>query len=113
MPRKIHKRRLSNIIDQITSKNQGNCEETEWYSTMGMSYKLNAPCRNALMLTDRNNEWMGTITDLFKEKNCFVAVGLSHLMYECGLINQLKARGYMVTPLVLDTSARGGRKGTG
>ncbi len=97
MPRKSHKRRLSNIIGKIKSKNVADCEEINWYSQMEMDYQMNVPCRNALMLIDRNNKWMEKISELIKEKNCFIAVGLSHLMYECGLINQLTELGYTIT----------------
>jgi uncharacterized protein YbaP (TraB family) len=99
MPRRTHKRRLSNIINKIRTEDVNACEETGWYSEMGMSYQLSAPCTNTLVLTDRNNRWIKTINDLLEKKNCFIAVGLSHLMYECGLINQLTELGYTVTPV--------------
>jgi uncharacterized protein YbaP (TraB family) len=99
MPRRSHKRRLSNIIEKIRTKNKNDCEETNWYSQMKMDYQLNVPCRNALILTDRNNRWTQKISALLKEKSCFIAVGLSHLMYECGSRNQLTELGYTVTPM--------------
>jgi len=99
MPRKSHKRRLANIIDKISAENSNYCEETDWYSYMEIEYKFNEPCRNALMLIDRNNKWMGNIREKLESNNCFIAVGLSHLMYECGLINQLKVLGYTITPI--------------
>ncbi len=40
MPRRIHKRRLSNIIEKIKTKNVNDCEETNWYSQMDMDYQL-------------------------------------------------------------------------
>ncbi|SHM44257.1 Uncharacterized conserved protein YbaP, TraB family [Cyclobacterium lianum] len=99
MPRKIHRRRLSAIIEKIRARHTSDCEETDWYARMEVDYQLQAPCTNALMLTDRNNKWMERIGELLSEKNCFIAVGLSHLMYKCGLINQLSALGYTVIPL--------------
>lgn len=99
MPRMNHRRRLSNIIEKIRTENANNCEETNWYSQMKMDYQLEEPCRNALILTGRNDKWMNQIKDLIEEKNCFIAVGLSHLMYECGLINQLAELGYTITPI--------------
>ncbi|MCM4153943.1 TraB/GumN family protein [Arenibacter sp. N53] len=99
MPRKSHKRRLANIIDKISAENSNYCEETDWYSNMEIDFKNNEPCRNSLVLTDRNNKWMGSIREKLESNNCFIAVGLSHLMYECGLINQLKELGYIITPL--------------
>lgn len=99
MPLRTHKRRLANIIEKIKTDSLNNCEETNWYSQMEIDYQLNTPCRNALVLTDRNNSWMKEITDSIEKKDCFIAVGLSHLMYECGLINQLTALGYSITPI--------------
>lgn len=97
MPRRNHKRRLSSIIEKIRTENVNYCEEINWYSQMEMDYQLNEPCRNALVLKDRNDRWIKEISILLERKNCFIAVGLSHLMYECGLINQLTELGYTVT----------------
>ena len=66
---------------------------------MNFDYQLQAPCTNTLMLTDRNNQWMKTLETKLQTNNCFIAVGLSHLMYECGLINQIKELGYEVSPV--------------
>ena len=99
LPMRSHKRRLSNIIEKISIKNTHDCEEINWYSEMKINYNLNEPCRNTLVLTDRNDKWMGTIREKLESNNCFIAVGLSHLMYECGLINQLKELGYNIIPI--------------
>ena len=101
MPRKKNKRRLSNIIEKIKIKSVTDCEETNWYSHMDMDYQRNIPCRNVLILTDRNNRWIKKISNLLEEKNCFIAVGLSHLMYECGLINKLTELGYTIIPIAV------------
>lgn len=101
MPKRAHKRRLVNIINKIRTKNTNECGETDWYSQMNIDYQLNIPCRNTLVLTDRNNKWIKKFTELLETKNCFIAVGLSHLMYDCGLINQLQKLGYTVTPINL------------
>lgn len=99
MPRKNHKRRLANIIEKIRTKYVNDCQEIDWYAQMEMNYQLNTPCRNTLLLTDRNDRWIRKMSGLLEKKNCFVAVGLSHFMYECGLINQLKELGYTITPI--------------
>lgn len=101
MPRKVHKKRLSSIIKHIKSGNSNNCEETEWYRQMDIDYQLEKPCQNTLMLTDRNLKWMDSLQKYLDSDNCFIAVGLSHLMYECGLINQLKKLGYTITPVMV------------
>ena len=99
MPRRNHKRRLSNIINKIRTKNDNDCTETDWYNRMQIDYQLNSPCRNALVLTNRNNKWIRDIEKLLEKNNCFIAVGLSHLMYKCGLISQLKELGYSISPM--------------
>ncbi len=99
MPNKVHKKRLVSIIDKVRNKDASACEETQWYSDMQMDYQLQKSCTNSLMLTDRNNRWMKTLAPLLMNKNCFVAVGLSHLMYSCGLIKQLENQGFTVIPV--------------
>ncbi len=97
MPGKVHKKRLLKIITTIQSKNTNACAETDWYRKMEIEYQLNQPCTNTLVLTDRNNKWMKTIQQHLNSNNCFIAVGLSHFMYQCGLIKQLQKLGYEVT----------------
>ncbi len=99
MPRKHHGRRLANIIQKIQTKNNRDCGETDWYAQMEMDYQLDKPCVNALVLTDRNNKWMSTLVNLLESNDCFIAVGLSHLMYDCGLLKQLQGLGYTITPI--------------
>lgn len=99
MPRKVHKRRLESMIHRIRSASDDHCAEIDWYRNMDFDFKLNEPCRNTLVLSDRNEQWMTQLQDYFASKNCFVAVGLSHLMFECGLINQLSALGYQIVPI--------------
>lgn len=101
MPRRVHKRRLANIITRIKSEKADSCEETDWYRQMDIDYQLKEPCRNTLVLTDRNNEWMPKIKKYLDSNNSFIAVGLSHLMYDCGLIAQLQILGYTITPVNL------------
>lgn len=99
MPRKVHKKRLSRLITRIRSNGTDHCSEINWYREMDFDYKFNQPCQNKLVLTDRNNKWMTNIKSYLETKKCFIAVGLSHLMFECGIINQLKELGYSITPI--------------
>lgn len=99
MPRKVHKKRLLRLIQRIQTENTQLCAEIEKYKRMDYDYRLDQPCRNALMLTNRNNKWMPQITQQLEKKSCFIAVGLSHLMFECGLIRQLRALGYSIIPV--------------
>ena len=99
MPRKVHKKRLSRMIARIKSNRNDNCSEIDWYRNMDFDYQFNQPCQNTLMFTDRNSKWMSQIKEYLKSNNCFIVVGLSHLMFECGLINQLNKLGYTITPI--------------
>lgn len=99
MPKKVHKKRITRLIARIQSQNMENCSEIDWYKKMEFDYNLDKPCQNKLMLTDRNNKWIPLLNDHLATNNCFIAVGLSHLMFECGLINQLRDLGYSITPL--------------
>jgi uncharacterized protein YbaP (TraB family) len=51
--------------------------------------------------TNRNNLWMPVLTEALREGDCFVAVGIAHLDFKYGLINQLKAAGFEVTPVLI------------
>lgn len=64
-----------------------------------LNYAFDAKCSGDILLEKRNDEWMKQLLNYFKENNCFVAVGLSHLGKQCGLIQQLKRAGYEVEPV--------------
>lgn len=53
------------------------------------------------LLDDRNNYWMQQLPDLMKEQSLFVAVGALHLVGKTGLVQQLREKGYTVTPVKL------------
>ena len=99
MPRKIHKKRLSRMVARLQSGSTDHCEEISWYHNMNFDFKLKEPCRNTLILANRNDTWMLELQRYLKTENCFVVVGLSHLMFECGLISQLYELGYNITPI--------------
>lgn len=99
MPRKVHKKRLRNMVSQLRSGNKDHCTEIDWYSEMNFDFKLSEPCQNALILGDRNKKWMINIQNHLQTDDCFIVIGLSHLMFECGLINQLQELGYIITPI--------------
>ncbi|WP_237701577.1 TraB/GumN family protein [Algoriphagus machipongonensis] len=101
LPTKVHKKRLANIIEKIKSRNTTYCGQSEWYAQMDIDYELENPCENTLVLKDRNDKWMKTLEGEMLSKNCFIVVGLSHLMYDCGLINQLQNKGFIVSPISL------------
>jgi uncharacterized protein YbaP (TraB family) len=48
----------------------------------------------------RNESWIPTIEKFASEKTTFFAVGAGHLAGDKGVINLLRARGYIVTPIL-------------
>lgn len=99
MPRKVHRKRLESLIHRIRSGSADHCSEIEWYRAMHFDLRLDEPCRNTLVLADRNDQWMSQLEDHLMTESCFVAVGLSHLMFDCGLISQLSELGYQIIPI--------------
>lgn len=65
---------------------------------VGSSYR---PEEREALLDVRNNYWMQQLPGLMEEQALFVAVGALHLVGKTGLINQLKEKGYTVTPVNL------------
>jgi uncharacterized protein YbaP (TraB family) len=47
----------------------------------------------------RNEEWLPKIDRMVHEKSTFIAVGLSHLEGDRGLVAQLKSKGYTLNPI--------------
>lgn len=52
-----------------------------------------------IIVTERNGKWMEILPDLIEENNVFLAVGLGHFSYTCGLIEKFKSLGYSVEPV--------------
>lgn len=55
----------------------------------------------AVMIDNRNTNWMTQLLTLIPEKSCFIAVGCMHLVGETGLINQLRNADYKVEAVVV------------
>lgn len=58
------------------------------------------------LLIKRNNSWMPKILASLPKEPCFIAVGALHLFGREGLIRQLTAEGYTLTPLVTSVYQR-------
>jgi hypothetical protein len=85
----------------IQNTKHDHCDIEKLYRKKSYIYsfekKIDAP-----VITDRNNKWMKNIpTILEKYKNVFIAVGIAHLDFDLGLINQLRQKGYIITPIRL------------
>lgn len=52
------------------------------------------------MLDKRNENWMTQLPELMEGGGQFIAVGALHLVGETGLIHQLRAAGYTLTPVL-------------
>lgn len=57
--------------------------------------------QEAVLLTNRNKNWILKIKDISSDKQAFIAVGAGHLPGENGLINLLKNEGFIVKPIFL------------
>jgi len=76
----------------------------EKYGSFKISYEFDKSCENindhqAIIRKERNEKWMKILPELFENNNVFVAVGLGHFHYQCGLIQELKKLGYSVEPV--------------
>ncbi len=86
------KRMIGIMNTAYTSQNLGELQQLMY----GNSYK---PEELKALLDDRNNYWMQQLPELMKEQSLFVAVGALHLVGKTGLVNQLKEKGYTITPV--------------
>jgi uncharacterized protein YbaP (TraB family) len=76
------------------------CTLARQYMRFEFNYKFNERCGDVL-LSGRNDKWMPVILQSVETTNTFIAVGLLHLYGECGLITQLRSKGYIVKPIDL------------
>ncbi|ELR68373.1 hypothetical protein C900_00472 [Fulvivirga imtechensis AK7] len=77
------------------------CSHAEKYRKFNLDYKFTEVCNDDILIRQRNQDWMKIIPDLLENSNCFIAVGYFHLQKQCGLLEQLKARGFVVEPVEL------------
>ncbi len=80
------------------------CRVAQDYLKFDLDYKFSEKCGDNVMLKGRNEKWLPKILPYLENQNAFVAVGLLHLYGDCGLIMQLKAKGYLVTPVILTSN---------
>lgn len=55
--------------------------------------------QKAVLLTNRNNNWVSQLKNILPQSNIFIAVGAGHLAGEKGLIQLLKNEGYILKPI--------------
>ncbi|MEP0265998.1 TraB/GumN family protein [Dokdonia sp.] len=68
------------------------------YNAMNETFEMDPALQKAL-LDDRNNDWIGKIGTISKDKKAFYGVGAGHLAGDQGVINLLRKAGYTVTPI--------------
>jgi uncharacterized protein YbaP (TraB family) len=78
-----------------------NCDFVQTYKRMELDYALDQPCEEDPFIKERNQKWLQVLPTLLRSKQCFVAVGLLHLMHNCGLIVELRKAGFVVEPVTL------------
>jgi len=94
-------RSLLNMLHGDTNYPQ-NCQLAKDYRNFRLDYEFDVPCKNDILVKQRNENWMQVLPDLLKNKNCFLAVGFMHLKNSCGLLEQLKNMGFIVEPIVIE-----------
>jgi uncharacterized protein len=75
---------------------QGNLEEIYEYTLHPVE---NNPVFIEEFYTKRNLEWFPKIEKMIRDKPSFIAIGISHLEGEKGIINLLKEKGYTLSPV--------------
>lgn len=98
---KIESKISSKWIRKIASNriDQNICALANFYRKFELDYQFGVECQNDFLIQKRNENWLKTLPGLLRKKNCFVAVGYFHLKYKCGLIEQLRKKGFIVTPI--------------
>ncbi len=103
---KFFKKNISGILKRYRSQeiDESQCLFANQYTSFNLDYKFTTSCNSNLLeisasnelVKSRNTSWMKKIPFLLENNNCFIAVGLMHLYYDCGLLEQLKKLGYKV-----------------
>lgn len=75
------------------------CQTAQNYMDLKFDYQFTETCVSNLKT--RNDKWIPQLEKILPERNSFITVGLLHLYGECGLIVQLRKRGYKVEPVEL------------
>ncbi|TAD83028.1 MAG: TraB/GumN family protein [Bacteroidetes bacterium] len=92
-------RYMSNMLDE----NLEDCDIISKYKKFDIDYDFETDFTKSkspsVLLIERNNLWINILKKSFVKNNCFVAVGLRHLFYQQGLIQQLRKLGFTVEPV--------------
>lgn len=94
---------VSYWIERLTSTETDfeECILSNQYRQFLLEYDFEEACEEDILVKQRNEMWMKTLPKLLSSKQCFIAVGFSHLTKKCGLISQLQKQGFVVKPIPL------------
>lgn len=100
---KEEKKNIEYWIHQLTTDKPDvvNCKLANQYRTLELNYDFQKKCETDAVMLQRNNEWMTMIPNVLSSKNTFVAVGYFHLRNKCGILEQLKDRGFKIEPVMV------------
>jgi len=89
-----------------------NCGLANKYREFDLNYEFEMECETDILILQRNNDWMKTIPNLLRTKNTFIAVGYFHLRKKCGILEQLKNKGFKIEPIKIKPVANKGSRCT-
>jgi len=91
------------VMQKMLQDDTKDCALMDKYKRFEVDYQLDTDLTTtgniSPLLIERNNQWTATLETAMQTRNCFVAIGLRHLFYKQGLIEQLRLRGFSVTPV--------------
>jgi len=107
---KKERKKISAWINQMTTDkpNMNNCGLANKYRKFDLDYEFEKECETDILILQRNNDWMKTIPNLLRTENTFIAVGYSHLRKKCGILEQLKNKGFKIEPIEIKPVANNG-----
>lgn len=96
-------RDIKNIVRNIRKSKTRTppCEDARKYMNFEFNYHFDEACGDSNII-ERNNKWMPILLDSLNSKSVFIAVGLLHLYGKCGLIEQLRQKGFIVNPIEIE-----------
>lgn len=97
---------LKQVIAEIKAEknNNGSADKKidPYSKLLQTNYFLNSWGEDYGGVKERNELWTPRIIAFTDIKNCFIAVGVGHLIGKYGLINKLRKKGYAVTPVKMN-----------
>lgn len=99
---------ISYWISRLTTEESWyeECEATLQYQKFEIKYDFTEECTDDILIKRRNDEWINRLTEIISTKNSFIAVGLLHLKYSCGLLESFRKHGFLVKPLAISNVAQ-------